>query len=193
MESSSYFITFAVPYSRFVIHSSIEWLIATLILLFLITASASELSYFRHNIKLYSCFLYCYFVFKVLVVIVNVPSTVRLSTIAVFVMWDGEEIFAITLVVLVLGPTVQATESAILLLTFARVTKAGLATGAKSPTVQDLLTALNEDYATPLWIPLSAKTAPRAGWDRPATILVYTVNRFQWTVVTAFVNQGGLA
>lgn len=124
--------------------------------------------------------------------IVNVQSMVRLSTTNVFVIWDGAEISAITLAALVLGPTVQATESAILSLTFARVTKAGLAKAAKSPTVRDPLTALNEEYATPHWIPLSVKTAPRAGWDRPAMILVYTVNRFQWIAVTAFVSQAGL-
>ena len=56
----------------------------------------------------------------------------------------------ITLGVLVLDPTAQAMESAIQSPTFAHVTKAGLAKGVKSPTVQDPLTALNEDYATPL-------------------------------------------
>ena len=56
----------------------------------------------------------------------------------------------ITPAVLVLDPTAQATESAIQSPTFARVSKAGLAKGVNSPTVQDLLTALNEDYATPL-------------------------------------------
>jgi len=65
-------------------------------------------------------------------------------------MWDGEETSVITQAVLVLDLTAQATESAIQSPTFAHVTKAGLARGVKSPTVQDPLTALNEDYATPL-------------------------------------------
>ena len=56
----------------------------------------------------------------------------------------------ITLAVLVLDPTAQATESAIQSLTFAHVTKAGLARDVKFPTVQGLLIALNEDYATHL-------------------------------------------
>lgn len=56
----------------------------------------------------------------------------------------------ITLAVLVLDPTAQATESAIQSRIYAHVTKVGLAKGVKSPTVQDPQTALNEDYATPL-------------------------------------------
>lgn len=107
-------------------------------------------------------------------------------------MWGGEETSVITLAVLVLDPTAQATESVIQSLTFAHVTKVGLAKDVKSLTVQDPLTVFNEDYATPLLIPLSVKTAPRAGWDQHAMIPVYTVNRFQWTAVTAFVSQAGL-
>ena len=109
-----------------------------------------------------------------------------------FVIWDGEEICAITLAVLVLDPIVQVTVSAILSRMSARVTKAGPAKGAKYLTAQGPLTAMIEDYATPLWIPLSVKTAPRDGWDRHAMIRVYMVNRFQWTAVTVFVSQAGL-
>ena len=107
-------------------------------------------------------------------------------------MSDGEEMSAITLVVLVLDPIVQVTVSAILPLMFAHVTKAGLAKGAKYLTAQETLTALIADYATPLWIPQSVKTAPRDGWDRHAMIRVNTVNRFQWIAVTVFVSQAGL-
>ena len=109
-----------------------------------------------------------------------------------YVTWGGEEISVITLAVPVLDLTVQATEYAILRLTFARVTKAGLVKAAKSPTVQDPPIALNEDYATPLWIPPSVKAAPKAGWDRLVMTLVYTVNKFQWIAATAFVSPGGL-
>lgn len=56
----------------------------------------------------------------------------------------------ITLAVLVLDPTAQAMESVIQSLTFAHVTKVGLAKDVKSLTVQDPLIVLNEDYATPL-------------------------------------------
>lgn len=93
----------------------------------------------------------CHFdFFQVLVVTVNVPSTAQESTTAVFVMWDGEETSVIILGALVLDPTAQATESVIQSHTFAHVTKGGLARGVKSPTVQDPLTALHVDYATPL-------------------------------------------
>lgn len=107
------------------------------------------------------------------------------------VTWDGEEIFATILVALATAQTAQAMACATLRLTSALVTKGGLAVAAKSPTVQGPLTVFKEEYATPLWILLSVKTAPRGGWDRLATILAQTVNKFQWIAVTAFVNQVG--
>ena len=107
------------------------------------------------------------------------------------VTWDGEEIFAIILVALATAQTAQAMACATLRLTSALVTKAGPAVVAKSPTVQGPLTAFKKEYATPLWILLSVRTAPRGGWDRLATILAQTVNKFQWIAVTVFVNQAG--
>ena len=94
-------------------------------------------------------------------------------------------------VALATAPTVQATEFATLPLTCARVMKVGLAKAAKSPTAPGPLTASEGEYATPLWTPLSVKAALRAGWVRLATILAHTVNKFQWTVVTALVSRAG--
>ena len=109
----------------------------------------------------------------------------------VSVTWDGEEISAIILVALVTARTAQATEYATPLLTSALVTKAGLAKAAKSPTAQVPLTASSEEYVTPLWIPLSVKTALMAGWVRLVTILAHTDNKFPWIAVTVFVSQVG--
>ena len=109
----------------------------------------------------------------------------------VSVTWDGEGIFATIPVALATAQTAQAMACAILRLTSVLVKKAGLEVAAKSQTVQGPLTAFNAEYATPLQIPLSVKTASRGGWDRLATILVQTVNKSQWIAVTAFVKQAG--
>jgi len=109
----------------------------------------------------------------------------------VSVTWDGEEICATILVALAMAPTVQVMGCATLLFTSAHVTKAGLAVGVKFPTVQGPLTASNEEYATPLWIPRSVRIVLKDGWVQHVTILAHTVNKFQWTVATAFASQAG--
>ena len=107
------------------------------------------------------------------------------------VTWDGEGICVIILVVLAKVLTVQATECVTQQFTYAPVTKAGLAKAARLPTVQAYLTASSEEYVTRQLILQSVKTAVRVGWVRLVTILAPTVNKFQWTAVTAFASPAG--
>ena len=97
----------------------------------------------------------------------------------VSVTWDGEETCVIILVALVTSLIAQATGYVTQQLTYAPVTKAGLAKAAKFPTVQAYLTASSEEYVTRQLIPQNVKTAVRVGWVRLVTILAPTVNKFQ--------------
>lgn len=116
--------------------------------------------------------------FKVLVVIVNVWSMVKQLIIVVFVIWGGEEIFVIILVVLVLDLIVQVMEFVIQLFIFVYVMKVGLVKDVKLLIVQDFLIVFNEDYVMFLLIFLSVKIVLRVGWDQYVMIFVYMVNRF---------------
>ena len=109
----------------------------------------------------------------------------------VSVTWDGEETCVIILVALVTPLIAQATGYVTQQLTYAPVTKAGLAKAAKFPTAQDHLIASGKEYATRLWTPQNVKTAVRVGWVRLVTILASTVNKFQWTAVTVSASTVG--
>jgi len=110
----------------------------------------------------------------------------------VCVIWDGVEIFAITLVALEMALIAPAMVFATLLLTSALAMKAGLELAVKSLTVQGPLIVSYEAYVMPHWIPQDVKIVQRGGWGRPAMTLAQMVNKFLWTVETVFVSQDGL-